>query len=81
MLVTSAATGEGIGVLAAVLSGTVVLLGPSGAGKSTPGNRLPRENANATSRTDARLRAEQERPMKDIARLRRAINRSSHRKA
>jgi ribosome biogenesis GTPase len=40
VLVTSAATGEGLDVLAAVLSGTVVLLGPSGAGKSTLGNRL-----------------------------------------
>ncbi|MFF2327214.1 MULTISPECIES: ribosome small subunit-dependent GTPase A [unclassified Streptomyces] len=40
VLVTSAATGEGMDVLAAVLSGTVVLLGPSGAGKSTLGNRL-----------------------------------------
>ncbi|NBM19895.1 ribosome small subunit-dependent GTPase A [Streptomyces sp. GC420] len=184
VLVTSAAIGEGMDVLAAVLSGTVVLLGPSGAGKSTLGNRLLgenrlatgavresdgkgrhttawrellplphggvlldtpglrgvglhdadegldqtfseitelardcrfadcahtaerdcavrsaiedghltrrrldsyhrllRENAYAASRTDARLRAEQERPMKDIARLRRAINRSPHRKA
>lgn len=184
VLVTSAATGEGVDVLAAALSGTVVLLGPSGAGKSTLGNRLLgenrlatgtvresdgkgrhttawrellplphggvlldtpglrgvglhdadegldqtfaeiielardcrfadcahttepgcavlsdiedghltrrrldsyhrllRENAFAASRTDARLRAEQERPMKDVARLRRAINRSSHHKA
>ncbi|GGQ20072.1 hypothetical protein [Streptosporangium pseudovulgare] len=54
--------------------------GPS-AGKATLGNRLLGENAYAASRTDARLRAEQERPKKDIARLRRAINRSSHRKA
>lgn len=38
VLVTSAATGEGIEVLAAVLSGTVVLLGPSGVGKFTLGN-------------------------------------------
>ena len=44
-------------------------------------HRLLRENAHAASRTDARLRAEQERPRKDIARLRRAINRSPHRKA
>ncbi|WP_203187519.1 ribosome small subunit-dependent GTPase A [Streptomyces pratensis] len=40
VLVTSAATGEGTDVLAAVLSGTIVLLGPSGAGKSSLGNRL-----------------------------------------
>ncbi|MEU6844609.1 ribosome small subunit-dependent GTPase A [Streptomyces sp. NPDC046716] len=40
VLVTSAATGEGMDVLTAALSGTVVLLGPSGAGKSTLGNRL-----------------------------------------
>nr|WP_055501884.1 ribosome small subunit-dependent GTPase A [Nonomuraea pusilla] len=37
---TSAATGEGIDVLRAALTGTVVLLGPSGAGKSTLGNAL-----------------------------------------
>jgi ribosome biogenesis GTPase len=35
----------------------------------------------AASRTDARLRAEQERPEKDIARMRRAINRSGNRRA
>ncbi|GAA4591984.1 hypothetical protein GCM10023177_30370 [Streptomyces violaceoruber] len=40
VLVTGAATGEGLDVLTAVLSGTVVLLGPSGAGKSSVGNRL-----------------------------------------
>lgn len=40
VLVTSAATGEGLDLLTAVLSGTVVLLGPSGAGKSTLGNAL-----------------------------------------
>ncbi|MFI7493680.1 ribosome small subunit-dependent GTPase A [Kocuria sp. M4R2S49] len=184
VLVTSAATGEGLDVLAAVLTSTVVLLGPSGTGKSTLGNRLlgenrlatgevrssdgkgrhttawrellplphggvlldtpglrgvglhdaeegldqtfaeiteltrecrfadcahitepgcavlsaiedghlarrrldsyhrlQRENAHAASRTDARLRAELERPTKEIARMRRAINRSSHRRA
>ncbi|NLT57309.1 MAG: ribosome small subunit-dependent GTPase A [Actinomycetales bacterium] len=43
-------------------------------------HRLLRENAYAASRTDARLRAEQERPKKDIARLRRAINRSGDRR-
>ncbi|MET8051575.1 ribosome small subunit-dependent GTPase A [Streptosporangium sp. NPDC005286] len=48
VLVTSAATGEGMDALAAVLSGTVVLLGPSGAGKSTLGNRLLGENRLAT---------------------------------
>ncbi|WP_254716605.1 ribosome small subunit-dependent GTPase A [Actinomadura sp. WMMB 499] len=48
VLVTSAATGEGVDVLVAVLSGTVVLLGPSGAGKSTLGNRLLGEERLAT---------------------------------
>ncbi|MES9543831.1 ribosome small subunit-dependent GTPase A [Actinomadura sp. NPDC000600] len=36
----SAATGDGVDVVRAVLSGTVVLVGPSGAGKSTLGNAL-----------------------------------------
>ncbi|MFI0408968.1 ribosome small subunit-dependent GTPase A [Actinomadura sp. 3N508] len=36
----SAATGEGVEAVRAVLAGTVVLLGPSGAGKSTLGNAL-----------------------------------------
>ncbi|GAA1675829.1 putative ribosome biogenesis GTPase RsgA [Citricoccus zhacaiensis] len=48
VLVTSAATGEGMDALTAVLSGTVVLLGPSGAGKSTLGNRLLGEDRLAT---------------------------------
>ncbi|WP_246053028.1 ribosome small subunit-dependent GTPase A [Actinocorallia herbida] len=48
VLITSAATGEGLDVLDAVLSGTVVLLGPSGAGKSTLGNRLLGEDRLAT---------------------------------
>jgi ribosome biogenesis GTPase len=48
VLVTSAVTGEGLDVLTAVLSGTVVLLGPSGAGKSTLGNRLLGEALPAT---------------------------------
>ncbi|MFB4300608.1 ribosome small subunit-dependent GTPase A [Actinomadura sp. NTSP31] len=48
VLVTSAATGEGLDVLTAVLSGTVVLLGPSGTGKSTLGNRLLGEDRLAT---------------------------------
>ncbi|WP_373691967.1 ribosome small subunit-dependent GTPase A [Gordonia mangrovi] len=43
--------------------------------------RLLRENAYAASRTDARLRAERERETKkEIARMRRAINRSGNRK-
>ncbi|WP_432182966.1 ribosome small subunit-dependent GTPase A [Streptomyces tendae] len=48
VLVTSATTGDGLDVLTAVLSGTVVLLGPSGAGKSTLGNRLLGEDLLAT---------------------------------
>ncbi|MFJ6235803.1 ribosome small subunit-dependent GTPase A [Streptomyces griseus] len=48
VLVTSATTGEGLDILTAVLSGTVVLLGPSGAGKSTLGNRLLGEDLLAT---------------------------------
>ncbi|MEU8305675.1 ribosome small subunit-dependent GTPase A [Actinomadura sp. NPDC048955] len=48
VLVTSAVTGEGLDVLTAVLSGTVVLLGPSGAGKSTLGNALLGESLLAT---------------------------------
>lgn len=36
----SAATGDGIDAVRAVLTGTVVLIGPSGAGKSTLGNAL-----------------------------------------
>ncbi|NVI88763.1 ribosome small subunit-dependent GTPase A [Actinomadura sp. BRA 177] len=36
----SAATGDGVDAVRAVLSGTVVLVGPSGAGKSTLGNAL-----------------------------------------
>ncbi|MCG7523475.1 ribosome small subunit-dependent GTPase A [Streptomyces sp. OfavH-34-F] len=48
VLVTSATTGEGLDVLTAVLSGTIVLLGPSGAGKSTLGNRLLGEDRLAT---------------------------------
>ncbi|NYV73591.1 ribosome small subunit-dependent GTPase A [Streptomyces sp. UH6] len=48
VLVTSATTGEGLDVLAAVLSGTAVLIGLSGAGKSTLGNRLLGEDALAT---------------------------------
>ncbi|GAA0934764.1 ribosome small subunit-dependent GTPase A [Nonomuraea longicatena] len=40
IITTSATSGEGMDVLTAVLTGTVVLLGPSGAGKSTLGNAL-----------------------------------------
>ncbi|MBW8482577.1 ribosome small subunit-dependent GTPase A [Actinomadura parmotrematis] len=40
VVTVSAATGQGVDVAAAVLTGTVVLLGPSGAGKSTLGNAL-----------------------------------------
>ncbi|GAA4226699.1 ribosome small subunit-dependent GTPase A [Actinomadura meridiana] len=36
----SAATGDGVDAVRAVLAGTVVLVGPSGAGKSTLGNAL-----------------------------------------
>ncbi len=60
----------GCAVLAAVASGELT-------GRRLDSyHRLLRENAYAASRTDARLRAEQERPKKDIARMRRAINRS-----
>lgn len=45
---TSGVTGEGIDALAALLTGTVVLLGTSGAGKSTLGNALLGEEALAT---------------------------------
>ncbi|MEU8804583.1 ribosome small subunit-dependent GTPase A [Spirillospora sp. NPDC048819] len=44
----SAATGDGVDVVRAVLAGTVVLVGPSGAGKSTLGNALLGERALAT---------------------------------
>ncbi len=40
VVATSAVTGEGMDALAALLTGTVVLLGASGAGKSTLGNAL-----------------------------------------
>ncbi|SNR81230.1 ribosome small subunit-dependent GTPase A [Actinomadura mexicana] len=44
----SAATGEGVEAVRAVLPGTVVLVGPSGAGKSTLGNALLGAEALAT---------------------------------
>ncbi|TDD55030.1 hypothetical protein E1286_04795 [Nonomuraea terrae] len=44
-------------------------------------HRLQRENTYAASRTDARLRAELERPMKQIARQVRALKQSPHFKA
>ncbi|MGP4028158.1 ribosome small subunit-dependent GTPase A [Actinomadura sp. 3N407] len=44
----SAATGDGVDVVRAVLAGTVVLVGPSGSGKSTLGNALLGEDALAT---------------------------------
>ncbi|WP_324788478.1 hypothetical protein [Streptomyces sp. H51] len=65
-----AATGEGTDVLAAAPSGTAVPLAPS----AEPAR-------DAASRTDALPRAERQRPMKDTARLRCAVNRSPHRKA
>ncbi len=40
IVATSSATGEGLDVLAATVTGTTVLLGPSGAGKSTLANAL-----------------------------------------
>ncbi|TMQ84648.1 ribosome small subunit-dependent GTPase A [Actinomadura soli] len=44
----SAATGDGVDAVRAVLTGTVVLIGPSGAGKSTLGNALLGEQVLAT---------------------------------
>ncbi|WP_207943627.1 ribosome small subunit-dependent GTPase A [Actinomadura sp. KC345] len=44
----SAALGDGVDVVRAVLAGTVVLVGPSGAGKSTLGNALLGTQALAT---------------------------------
>ncbi|MFG2246366.1 ribosome small subunit-dependent GTPase A [Spirillospora sp. NPDC048823] len=44
----SAATGDGVAVVRAVLAGTVVLVGPSGTGKSTLANALLGERALAT---------------------------------
>ncbi|WP_312881884.1 ribosome small subunit-dependent GTPase A [Actinomadura alba] len=48
IVTTSAATGQDMDVLTALLSGTTVLLGPSGAGKSTLGNVLLGEDVLAT---------------------------------
>ena len=49
VLAVSAAAGDGIDVLLAVLSGTVALVGPSGAGKSTLANTLLGEELLATN--------------------------------
>ncbi|WP_338743384.1 ribosome small subunit-dependent GTPase A [Actinomadura luteofluorescens] len=49
----SAATGEGVEIVRAVVSGTVVLVGPSGAGKSTLGNALLGAEALATGEVRA----------------------------
>jgi ribosome biogenesis GTPase / thiamine phosphate phosphatase len=54
VLVTSSVTGNGMDTLAAVLTGTVVLLGPSGAGKSTLGNALLGADLLATGEVRAR---------------------------
>jgi ribosome biogenesis GTPase len=48
VVAVSAATGEGMDVLAALLTGTTVLLGPSGTGKSTLANALVGEDVLAT---------------------------------
>ncbi|MGI5169642.1 ribosome small subunit-dependent GTPase A [Spirillospora sp. CA-253888] len=48
IVTVSAATGEGVDVVTAVLTGTVALLGRSGAGKSTLGNALLGEQRLAT---------------------------------
>jgi ribosome biogenesis GTPase len=50
VLAVSAATGAGMDVLAALLTGTTVLLGPSGTGKSTLGNALLGEPVLATGK-------------------------------
>ncbi len=49
VLAVSAATGEGIDILTAVLNGTVALIGASGAGKSTLANTLLGEELMATN--------------------------------
>ncbi|WP_306451820.1 ribosome small subunit-dependent GTPase A [Actinomadura formosensis] len=53
-LVVSSVTGEGMDVLAAVLTGTIVLLGPSGVGKSSLGNALLGTDLLATGEVRAR---------------------------
>ncbi|GAA0339112.1 ribosome small subunit-dependent GTPase A [Actinoallomurus spadix] len=53
-LPVSSVTGEGMDVLTASLTGTIVLLGPSGAGKSTLGNALLGADLLATGEVRAR---------------------------
>lgn len=53
ILITSAATGQNIDVLTALLSGTTVLLGSSGAGKSRLGNALLGDELLATGEVRA----------------------------
>lgn len=54
VVAVSAATGEGVDILTALLTGTTVLVGPSGAGKSTLGNALVGDDVLATGEVRAR---------------------------